>query len=156
MADPAAPANVATVSAYAEISVALSSGRPSEEVLAEHELDEQAWEHAEEFWQARLSEAMEAEHEGVPSLVAEYADAFSRAMPGPQGEGEAMSLERFALVTAAIRQGGDALAVMNELGIPVTDFLRANQVWTPKIASDPAIARRFLDAQRPEVKPSKT
>lgn len=133
------------VTAYAALAAALADpGCQRAEVLAAHGLDEAAWAGLDEAWQARLSAAMEEESDGVPPLVAAYAEAFAAAQRAAAGQG--MTLERFAEATREIQRNGDPTGTLARLGIPLAAYLQANAYWTRRVVEDRALAERFRRA----------
>lgn len=142
MSSPAPP--TLDLEAYAAITVALADGAlPRAIVLAERGLGEAEWAAIDERWQAELSGALEEEHEGVPPLVAAYAEAFERARAARRRVKEILPLERFADATREIQLRGDPLAALAHLGIALGDYLAANEHWTPRILAEPALATIF-------------
>jgi hypothetical protein len=127
---------------YAEISAELGVGDRAA-VLARHGLDEDAWEIAEDTWQARLSSALEAwEDDGVPPLLAELEAAQAAARARIAGD-RILELERFAGAVREMGRGGDPVAALARAGVSAGDFARASGVWTARMATDPALAARF-------------
>lgn len=130
--------------AYAALAAALAAGdRPREVILRERGLDEAGWEALDRLQQRQLSRAMEEEHDGVPPLVAAYAEAFARERARRAGATTLLSIERFADATREIQRSGDPTAALGRLGIALDDFLRANEHWTPRMMTDPDLLRRF-------------
>jgi hypothetical protein len=132
---------------YAALVAELSRGGDAGEVLARWGLDDASFTSVEEHYQGELSKAMDATDDGVPPLVAEYAAAFAAAR-AEQPSSDArprLDLDEFARATRAIQRKGDAVSALRELGIEVGDYLAASQHWTPRIASDPVLAARFLE-----------
>jgi hypothetical protein len=129
------------VTTYAALAAALSDPtRTREEVLAEHGLDEDAWTQLDERWQERLSSAMDEDVDGVPALVAAYAEAFTRARHGAAGR---LSLQRFAEATREIQRRGDPATALARLGIPLAAYLESSAHWTRRIAEAPELAEQF-------------
>lgn len=145
MSGPAALRRDLDVAAYAALAAALSDPeRPREALLAEHGLDEAAWAEIDEAWQERLSRAMDEEGDGVPEVVAAYAEAFAQAkQPAP---GAALTLERFAEATREIQRRGDPAAALARLGIALSAYLEANAHWTRRMIEEPGLAERFRQA----------
>lgn len=130
------------VTTYAVVMAALSDpGRTREEVLAEHGLDEQAWTALDERWQERLSSAMDEDTDGVPPVVAAYAEAFARARH--DGTSGRLSLQRFAEATREIQRRGDPAAALARLGILLAVYLESNAHWTRQMVEDPQLAEQF-------------
>jgi hypothetical protein len=133
------------VTAYAALAAALAEpGCRREAVLAARGLDEAAWAGIDDAWQARLSAAMEEETDGIPPLVAAYAEAFAAAQREAGGQG--LPLERFAEATREIQRHGDPTTTLARLGIPLAAYLQANAHWTRRIVEDRALAERFRRA----------
>ena len=130
--------------AYAALAAALAANdRPREAILRERGLDEAGWEALDRRCQSRLSRAMDEDHDGVPPLVAAYAEAFARERARRAGAQSVLSIERFADATREIQRSGDPTAALGRLGIALDDFLRANEHWTPRMMTDPDLLRRF-------------
>lgn len=127
--------------AYARLAAALAAEPVARaELLAARGLDEARWAAIDDAWQARLSAAMDEATDGVPPLVAAYADAFARA----QREAAAvLPLERFIAVLFELRRGREAAAVLAEHGITLAELLRASEHWSRRAASDAAVALRI-------------
>jgi hypothetical protein len=117
-------------------------------LLAAHGLDEEAWEAIDDAWQARLSEAgAEGDlAQGVPPLIAAYAEAFARAQRA-RAQHE-VSFERFVEAARAMARGTDMATVLERLGLTLEDLLRAQQRWTAAMLADDALAERFRRAMR--------
>jgi hypothetical protein len=129
---------------YAEISAKLVVGDRAA-VLARHGLDEDAWEMAEDAWQARLSSALETwEEDGVPPLLAELEAAQAAARARIAGD-QILELARFAGAVREMGRGGDPVAALARAGVSAADFARASGVWTARMAIDPALAARFAE-----------
>jgi hypothetical protein len=130
--------------AYAALAAALAAGdRPREAILRERGLDEAGWEALDRLQQSQLSRAMDEEHDGVPPLVAAYAEAFAAARARRAGATILLSIERFGDATREIQRSGDPTAALGRLGIALDDFLRANEHWTLRMMTDPDLLRRF-------------
>jgi hypothetical protein len=129
---------------YATITATLAEGnRPRAAVLGEHDLDEESWQALDQFWQDRLSSALDEEIDGVPPLISAYAEAFDRARAALHTSQPILSIERFAEATREIQRRGDPSAALSRVGITLAEFLRANEHWTPRLVKDPELARRF-------------
>jgi hypothetical protein len=130
--------------AYAALAATLAAGdRPREAILRERGLDEAGWEALDRLHQDQLSRAMDEEHDGVPPLVAAYAEAFAAARARSASTQSVLALERFADATREIQRSGDPTAALGRLGIALDDFLRANEHWTLRMMTDPDLLRRF-------------
>ncbi len=137
------------VETYATIVVELCDDRrPREAVLAERGLDETSWAAVDARWQDRLSRAMDAEGDGVPAIVLQYADAFTRARAAARRGDAVLSVERFAEATREIQRGSDPHAALAKLGITLAQFLAANEVWTRRMVAEPDVLERFQRALR--------
>jgi hypothetical protein len=133
------------VKTYASIAEELSrDGADRAAILASHGLDEDDWTTIEAHWQERLSTSMDGELEtqGVPELLSQYSAAFAKAQQA-QGQGEVISLERFAEATRVIAHMRDAQQALAQIGMPLSQFLAANQKWCIKMAMDPELAEKF-------------
>jgi hypothetical protein len=134
----------ADMRAYAALAATLAAGdRPRDAILRERGLDEAGWEALDRSQQDQLSRAMDEEHDGVPPLVAAYAEAFAAARARSAGTHGVLSIERFADATREIQRSGDPTTALGRLGIALDDFLRANEHWTLRMMTDPDLLRRF-------------
>jgi len=130
------------VVAYATLAARLAqAGEDREAVLAAHGLDEESWEAIDDAWQERLAEDEDEDQNGVPVLVAAYAEAFAAAQRG--GAKEELPFERYVEVASAMKRGGDLANVLGRFRISLPDFLRAHQHWTAQMLEDEELARRF-------------
>ncbi|MFO0758015.1 MAG: hypothetical protein U0359_16080 [Byssovorax sp.] len=134
------------VEAYAALMAELiAAGEARGEVLSRHGLDEARWEAIDARWQERLSEALDAEDEGVAPLLSAYAAAFAeaqRALAPP------VSVEQLAAVTRLFQASGDLRAALAKSGVSLADYVRGAEHWSRRIAVEPAIERRFEAALR--------
>jgi hypothetical protein len=135
------------VAAYAALAAALSDPTADRAaLLAAHGLDEDTWDALDEAWQEQLSEADagDDENEGVPALVAAYAEAFARAhTAGAQGD---LPFERFLEAARAMRRGVDMATVLKRLDLTLEGFLTAERRWTRAMLEDEGLAARFRRA----------
>ena len=129
--------------AYTVVVAALSVSLCREDTLLAHGLDEATWAAVDDAWQAKLSSALDEEHEGVPPLVAAYAEAFDRARASLPQAAPVLSLEQFIEATRAIERLGDPQAALEGLAIPLASFLRASELWTRRMLQDPTLADQF-------------
>lgn len=132
--------------AYATVMAELAAaGDARAETLSRHGLDEGAWGVIDARWQARLSEALEEEGDGVPALVASYAEAYEaaqRALAPP------ISLEQFALVTRLLQATGDIRAALAKADVTMAAYVQGAEHWSRRIAESPELERRFQAALR--------
>lgn len=137
-----------SIEAYAQVMAKLAStGDAREEILAHHGLDEARWEAIDNYWQARLSEAMEQEpdDDSIPEIISMYAAAYEgaqRSMASP------ISLDQFAMVTRLLDASGDVRASLSKVGVTLADYVRGSEHWTRQLAKDPDLERRFHDVVR--------
>jgi hypothetical protein len=132
------------IRAYAALAATLAGGdRPREEILRAHGLDEAGWEALDRFHQEQLSLAIEDDRDGVPPLVAAYAEAFAAARARSTRTEGLLSIERFGDATREIQRSGDPTAALGRLGIALDEFLRANEHWTIRMMTDADLLRRF-------------
>ena len=132
------------IRAYAALAATLAvADAPRAAILRAHGLDEASWEALDRFHQDRLSRAMNDDHDGVPPLVAAYAEAFAAARALRTRAEGVIPIERFGDATREIRRSGDPTAALGRLGIALDDFLRASEHWTPRMMTDPDLLRRF-------------
>ena len=136
------------IEAYAELSAALVG--PSVDraaLLAAHGLDEARWEALDDAWQARLAAEDDAAVEGMPPLLAAYAEAFARAQRA-RIQGTVLTFDRFVEVVRALRHGGDAAATLQRLGVTFASYLASQQHWMTRMMEDEALAERFRRLMR--------
>jgi hypothetical protein len=136
-----------SLEAYAELRARLArdeTGRDA--LLAEHGLDEDAWDALDDAWQAELSRSLEAESDDLPAEVIAYADAFARAQR--DAPGRLLSIELFAACTRALRGARDPKRALEKQGVTLGEYLKANQHWSPQLAKDAALAARFRNAMK--------
>lgn len=137
--------------AYATVMAELAAaGDARAEVLARRGLDEDRWDALDAEWQARLSEALDEDGDGVPALLAAYAAAYEaaqRALASP------LPLEQFARVTRLLQATGDMQAALAREGVTLSDYVRSSEHWSRRMAEDPAEERRFQDALRSDGRP---
>ncbi len=134
------------IEVYAAIAVEIADGAGDrEEVLARHGLDESGWDAIEDAWHVRLSDASDPcpDDTEVPPLLAAYADAMARAQKARAGTAGIASFEQFAEAMRLFQRGGDMTAALQRAGLSLTEFLRASQHWTARLATDPELAARF-------------
>jgi hypothetical protein len=133
--------------AYVALVVALAeAGADREALLRSANLDEPTWGAIEADWQARLSEAMSAEHESVPPLVAAYAQAFALAQAARGGP--PLEFERFLEATRVMRASADVMQELHRLGLTFEQFLIAQRYWLSTLATDAGLSARFVEALR--------
>ncbi len=131
------------IEAYATLRAQLASDADQrDELLAQHDLDEELWDALDEQWQDKLSDQLET-GATIPDLIIRYNQAFTDAQR--DGPGQPLSLERFAEATRALQNTLEPQKALEKLGIALPEFLKANQVWAPRLASDPAMAKRFTE-----------
>jgi hypothetical protein len=139
------------IEAYAAVMAELAAaGDARSEVLARRGLDEDQWDALDSEWQARLSEALDDEGDGVPALVARYAAAYEAAQ---RALGDPLPLEQFARVTRLLQATGDMQAALAREGVTLSDYIRSSEHWSRRMTEDPAEARRFKDALRGDGQP---
>jgi hypothetical protein len=134
------------IDVYVKIAVEVAEGGADREaVLAGHGLSSERWDTIDDAWQARLSEASDraGDDDGLPPLLAAYADAMARAQKARAEDYGVVALERFAQAMLLLQRGGDTAGVLKKVGLTIQEFLRASQYWTRRIVSDPEIAERF-------------
>lgn len=109
-------------------------------------LDEASWETIEEAWQGRFdaADATHGEAEGIPPLLAAYAEAFARAQATRGGAG--MPFESFVEVARAFARGDDAQGLLRRFGATLEEYLSAQRCWTARMLEDPELAGRFEKA----------
>jgi hypothetical protein len=132
------------IRAYAALAASLATGdRPRAAILAAQGLDEAGWEALDRHHQAELSRAIDDDGDGVPPLVAAYAEAFAAARARSTRAATLLTIERFGDATREIQRTGDPTAALARLGIALDDFLRANEHWTARMMTDADLLRRF-------------
>jgi hypothetical protein len=136
------------IEAYARVMAELCSASHATsraEVFARHGLDEDQWDAIDARWQARLSEALDEDGDGVSALIAAYASAYEaaqRSLAAP------ISLEQFAHVTRLLHATGDLRAALAKVGVELSDYVRGSEHWSRKLATEPDLERRFEAALR--------
>jgi hypothetical protein len=131
------------VAEYAALAAALAEPTADRAaVLGSHGLDEEGWAALDEHFQDRLGRAMN-DADGLPPLVAAYAEAFARARAAIAEDRGVISIERFADATREIRRRGEPLPALAHVGVTLDEFLRANEHWTRRMLEDPALLARF-------------
>ena len=129
--------------AYARLFVALDGAGPRrDEVLAANGLEEDRWQAIDDAWQARLSAAMDAvtDQDPVPAFIDEYSRAMERArLAGPQP----VPFEVYVAATRALRTSADPTVALQQLGMTLADYARANAYWLRRMIDDDDLAQRF-------------
>jgi hypothetical protein len=122
-----------------------AAGEAREAVLARHGLDEERWDAIDTAWQARLSEALADEGDGVPAILSDFAAAYEaaqRALAPP------ITLEQFARVTRLLAASGDLPAALAGADVSLGAYLRGSEHWSRRLAEEPETERRFEAALR--------
>lgn len=140
--------------AYAELAAALADPTVDRDaVLAARGLDEESWAAIDEAWQARIEDDDEDEDDdeaiqGVPPLVAAWAEAFARAQRARalRDPHEPVTFERFIEAMKAIRRGADMAGLLQRLGLTLEQLLLAEQRFTRAMLEDESLAERFRRA----------
>ena len=136
---------------YAAVASDLARGRDRAETLAEHGLDEEAFDRLED----RANEAMAARDEGgddIPKAIVEF-DAVLRATASKSSL-DVPSLEDFVRALVIAQEGGKVHERLAERGLSIELLLRGSAYYTPRLAGDPELARRFTElCSRGVVKP---
>jgi hypothetical protein len=128
--------------AYARLRAQLAQdGVDRDALLAQHGLDEDSWDALDDRFQAELSRALDSDDDGVPDAVLRYTNAFCETQR--DAPGRLLSLEQFAQATRAVRGANDPRLALEKLGVTMTEFLKANQHWSPKLGHDPKLAAQF-------------
>lgn len=132
------------VAEYAELAAALADpGADRAALLGARGLNEDGWEALDAHFQARIDRAMDDDGDGVPPLVAAYAEAFARARAALRRDRGVISLERYADATREIQRRGDPKAALQHVGVTLEEFLHASEHWTRRMLEDPALFTRF-------------
>jgi hypothetical protein len=136
------------IEAYARVMAELcaaSHATSRAEVFARHGLDEDQWDAIDARWQARLSEALDEDGDGVSSLITAYASAYEAAQ---RSFAAPISLEQFAQVTRLLHATGDIRAALAKVGVALSDYVRGSEHWSRELVNDPDLERRFEAALR--------
>jgi len=129
------------IEAYAVLMAKLAAaGDARAAVLARHGLDERGWAMIDDDWQARLSEAMDQDDDGVPEIITAYAAAYEAAQ---RAESPPMPLEDFARVTRLFQASGDVRAALAKVGCSLADYVRSSEHWSRRLVEDPELEARF-------------
>lgn len=137
---------------YGAIAADLARGRDRAETLAEHGLDEESFERLED----RALLAMAAEDDaanGVPEPVVQF-DAALRARAQKETL-DVPTLEDFVRALMVAQEGGKVHERLAERGLSVELLLRGSAHYTPKLATDVELARRFQELSSRSVGPKK-
>src|SRR5438067_7421456 len=121
------------------------SARLSEEgvdrdaLLAEHGLDELRWSMIEDHWQAVLSTAMDLDVEthGIPEIISRYSAASARAQE--ERASSVLSIDHFAEATRRISRSHDVQKTLTDMGLTLSQFLKANLHWTKRMLESPEL-----------------
>ena len=134
-----------SLEAYAELRARLSRDDVDRDAaLADLGLDEETWDVIDDEWQAELSRALDTDGDDLPAAVIAYADAFARAQR--DAPGRLLSLETFARCTRALRGARDPKRALEKQGVTLTEYLKANQHWSPQLATDDATRHKVRAA----------
>lgn len=142
------PTLLADLERHAELVTELwSSGRERADVLAAQGLDEAAFEALDARVQGALALGMDEEGDDVPEILVAYDAALARARERRVDEASVPSLERFGAATAALERGVEPDKALARVGLTVTEYLRANAFWTPRVSKDPELHAAFQRAR---------
>ena len=131
---------------YAAVMAELAAtGAERAAVLARHDLDERRWDAIDTEWQQRLSAALDADEDGVPTLISEHAAAYAAAQ---RALAPSISLEQLAQVTRLLAASGDLRASLAKVGVALDAYLRGSEHWTRRIVEDPETERLYREALR--------
>jgi hypothetical protein len=129
---------------HARISAELAEGdRPTAEVLAAYDLDEQRWTEATRFWMDRV--AADALALGVEATLAiEYSEAFAAAQDALKAPPE-MTPEDYAELVVAIQRRGSPKQPLGDRRLSLADYSRLSRRFAALFCSDPRAQRRYFD-----------
>ena len=113
-------------------------------LLAQHGLDEATWDAVDDRWQARLSRELDAAGDDVPPSLLRYSEVFSATQRASLVR--LLELEELARCARALGSARDPRVALEQLGVSLEQFLKANQHWAAEIARDPLLAERFRAA----------
>lgn len=139
-----------TIEEYAALQVALVHG-PRDEVLRERGLDEDAVAEIDAEFQDALSAAMEEDCDGIPALLTAYDQGLRKArreVADGEPSAEVLSLDDFASLTRTLESSRDVKQAFDARGVTFEAYMRASEHWTPKLATDPELAKRFISARK--------
>lgn len=132
---------------YAQLRARLAQDNVDRDaLLAEHGFDEDSWDALDDAWQEQLSRDLDAGGDDVPASLMVYANTFAAAQR--DAPGRLLELELFATCTRALQGARDPKLALQKLGVTLTEYLKANQTWSPQLARDPVLAKRFEKALR--------
>jgi len=131
-----------SIESYATLRARLAQdGVDRDALLAEHGLDEDRWDAVDDVWQEELSRALDRPGDDVPDMWLRYAGAFSRAQR--DAPARVLSVELFGACTRVLQGARDPRLALEKMGVTLTEYLKANQIWSPQIVKDKAIAACF-------------
>lgn len=131
---------------YARVMVELAAAEGARaEVLRRHGLDEVTWEALDTRFQAQLSAAMGEEGDGVPEVLSRYAAAYELAQ---RDLGAPIPIEVFARVTHLLESTSDLRAALLKGGVTLSEYVRATEHYSRRLATEPELAARFEAALR--------
>jgi hypothetical protein len=136
----------ADIEIYGDLAARLATaGDRRDALLAEHGIDDDAWDVIEELWSVRL-EAAETAHgdaDGVPPLLEKYANAFSRAQLASLANADVMPLEKYAAITRSLQRGLDMPQLFIRHDTSLESYLHSHSHWSVRLATEPDVARTF-------------
>jgi hypothetical protein len=127
---------------YGAIAADLARGRDRGEALAAHGLDEERFDALEERALAAMAADDDAQ-DGIPEPIAQF-DAALRVAHAPEPH-DVPSLEDFVRALMVAQEGGKVHERLAERGLSLELLLRGSGYYTPKLVSDPELARRFQE-----------
>ena len=133
---------------YAQVLSELSQGADFEQLLATHGLDEETWEQAESYWDSRIDaeELPDDDNPTVPPLLATLAGALQHAQA--RAAAPELNFEQYLELMIALRGVDNPVDWLHRRAIQLEKFLDAQRYWLSRIATDPELRERYLEAQR--------
>ncbi len=131
---------------YATLAVALADAdndAARHVLLNRYALDEDGWEALDDSWNRKLADDEQAfgHADGVPPLLAAYAQSFARAQA--EQAGERLPFEQYARITRELSRGQEVKRVLKRHKVTLYTYLQSHHQWTLKLASDTKLAARL-------------
>ena len=133
---------------YAAVTAGMAVGRPREDLLREHGLDDASFDALEERVERAFSEAMDATGESVPPFLQRYEAAMRVAHAAARSPAPPMSLADFARAMRAMEGGQDPRKELERHGLSAADVARAVSHYAPRLAREPELVAELERLKR--------